>query len=256
MIYYYGAAVGYPDAASFPAGKCIPMPTYLEIPIIASFITDVFLFLLPLIPLWNMQLPMVKKVSVFLTLSLGLFAIGIDVVRIREIVHFDRFDDATYRNIGGVAWNAIEYNVAMVSACIPAMAPLLRRDLWKRGARARSQKQAAIQLDDDNATFYKSERNLLGPSPIYFASDYQIWGDRSEQWRDQTRRPSEASTWSGATRSGSIATAAEKERQRQESLSSSVGGRRISDTATITELYQMPSSAADYPHPTKNAEWI
>ena len=95
VVKLYGPLVGYPCAPDIPEGWCMPMAIYLEVPLIASFVTDVFLFFLPLIPLWNMRLPLVKKFSVFLTLSLGLFAIGVDIVRIWEIIHFDVLGDVT-----------------------------------------------------------------------------------------------------------------------------------------------------------------
>ena len=249
---------GHPGAAEVPDGWCMPMSIYLEVPLIASFITDIFLFLLPLIPLWNMKLPLFKKISVFLTLSLGLFAIGVDVVRIWEIIHFDMFGDVTWLNTPGVTWNAIEYNVALVSACIPAMAPLLRKELWQRGSAARDRKQALWQLGTDpyQGPSNRSDKNLLQASPTYINNDYRVWGDRSEMWRQQKRRQSDddnTSIWSGDTRSDSRAQG-ERERLRKES----VYARRTSDSTITNESHPMTPLKQTFSNtpPQKVSEWV
>ena len=261
VIKFYGPLVGYPGAADFPDGWCMPMAFYLEIPLIASFITDVFLFFLPLIPLWNMRLPLFKKFSVFLTLSLGLFAIGVDIVRIWEIIHFDVLGDVTWLNTPGVTWNAIEYNVALVSACIPAMAPLLRKELWQRGSAARDRKQALWQLGNDpyQGPSNRSDKNLLQASPTYINNDYRVWGDRSEMWRQQKRRQSDDdnnSIWSGDTRSDSRAQS-ERERLRKEStIEFSV--RRTSDSTVTNESHPVAPLKQTFSNspPQKVSEWV
>jgi hypothetical protein len=175
---YYAEFAGLEVLSSVPTGTCMPSQLYVEIPLIASFITDILLFLLPLMPLWKMHLPLFKKISVFFTLSLGLFAIGVDIVRIWEITKLDDHGDVTWLNTPGVAWNSIEYSVAFVSACIPAMAPLLKKDLWKRGAKARARRMYTRDIPSRGSARTHRTRD----SNSYLNSEWRRHSNQSDRW--------------------------------------------------------------------------
>ena len=108
-------------------GSCLPQVARLAVPLIAGLLSDVVILVLPAIGLWNLQLARDKKVGVYAALSLGIFACAIEIVRIYYCFRANDEGDNTWVSSGIIIWTAVELSVAIVCACIPATAPLLKQ---------------------------------------------------------------------------------------------------------------------------------
>lgn len=126
---------------NFPAstGWCIPVATGYGIPLIAGLVSDLMILGLPAVGLWNLQLRLSQKIGVFVSLSLGVFACIIEVVRIVFVFNVTQIYDTTWINSDAMTWTAVESTVAITCANIAAAAPLLktvresqRRPKWLR----------------------------------------------------------------------------------------------------------------------------
>ncbi len=68
-----------------------------------------------------------QKVGVFASLSFGVFACVIEVLRVYFLFALGSSEDITWTYTESMIWSAVELSVAVTCACIPAMAPLLKR---------------------------------------------------------------------------------------------------------------------------------
>ncbi|MCJ1378458.1 hypothetical protein MMC17_001557 [Xylographa soralifera] len=132
--YYWDRLIlltGLPPPPSL-VGSCLPQIPSVAVPLFAGLLSDVVILVPPAIGLWNWQLAREKKFGVYAALSLGIFACAIEVVRICYCFRMNDVDDDTWDDFGIVIWTAVELSVAIVCACIPATAPLLKQTHKRR----------------------------------------------------------------------------------------------------------------------------
>ena len=113
-----------------------------------NIITDVAIFFLPMPILTSMRLPTKQKIILVITFGFGIFVAAVDIVRIAYLQDAQR-DTLKYANsqkssAGNIQrntsdfswyaslsfmWSAVEVNVGIMCACVPALKPLMRRFL-------------------------------------------------------------------------------------------------------------------------------
>lgn len=139
-----GAAFRYPVPASH---KCTDIITIYLSSAPVNIITDLAILFLPMPILTSMRLPKKQKTILVITFGFGLFVAIVDIVRIAylqsastyrlsQIVH-DQNDQSTGRDSDvtdfswyasySFMWSAIEVNVGIMCACVPALKPLVSR---------------------------------------------------------------------------------------------------------------------------------
>ncbi|TIA60466.1 hypothetical protein D6C83_03244 [Aureobasidium pullulans] len=112
-----------------------------------NIITDLAILFLPMPILTSMRLPKKQKTILVITFGFGLFVAIVDIVRIaylqsastyrlNQILHFQK-DSSTGRDADvtdfswyasySFMWSAIEVNVGIMCACVPALKPLISR---------------------------------------------------------------------------------------------------------------------------------
>ena len=118
-----------PPSPSVLNGWCMPQVLHLAVPLLAGLVSDIIILILPAVGLWNLQLAKEKKFGVYFALSLGIFACGIEIVRIYYCYQTNNKEgaDITWTDAGSLIWTGVELSVAVVCACIPASAALLQR---------------------------------------------------------------------------------------------------------------------------------
>jgi fucose permease len=111
-----------------------------------NIITDLAIFFLPMPILTSMRLPSKQKIILVITFGFGVFVAVIDVIRIyylqdaqREniIATQQRTEGEDARNTSDFSWyaslsfmwSAVEINMGIMCACVPALKPLVRRFL-------------------------------------------------------------------------------------------------------------------------------
>ena len=68
-----------------------------------------------------------QKIGVFASLSCGVFACVIEVLRVVFLFSLGSSADITWTYTDSMIWSAVELSIAVTCASIPAMAPLLKR---------------------------------------------------------------------------------------------------------------------------------
>ncbi|WYZ40792.1 hypothetical protein EsH8_IV_001133 [Colletotrichum jinshuiense] len=107
-------------------GKCIDINTfYLALGII-NMLNDIIVLMIPIPQILKLQMSAKKKFAVCGIMLLGSFVCVASIVRIWYLNKFSKAQDITWMMGPVFIWSAIEPSIAIVSACLPHLAPLRR----------------------------------------------------------------------------------------------------------------------------------
>ncbi|KPI35770.1 uncharacterized protein AB675_11180 [Cyphellophora attinorum] len=106
----------------------------------ASFnlLTDILCWALPIPVLAKLVLPSRQKYTLMFVFTLGLFGCIIGILRMYYLYRATVSTDLTYDNVAAAMWSAIELNVGIVCACVPALRPVVAKVLPSLVAKTRS----------------------------------------------------------------------------------------------------------------------
>ena len=143
-----GAAFAYPTPSS---ANCTDIVTIYLSSAPLNIITDLAILFLPMPILTAMRLPRKQKIILVITFSFGAFVAAVDVIRIvylqsaasmrLEEIHqqtHDQNDSSARRDENAdfswyaslsFMWSAVEVNVGIMCACVPALKPLVSKFL-------------------------------------------------------------------------------------------------------------------------------
>jgi len=110
---------------TFPKGCNNLRATYLALGGI-NILTDITIFLLPFKPFWKLQLDSKRRFALFGVFGVGGIAVVASIVRVYALWLYNVTRDISYDSIFILLLSQIEVNVAIISASVPALRPLLR----------------------------------------------------------------------------------------------------------------------------------
>ncbi|KAF7586683.1 hypothetical protein BBP40_008489 [Aspergillus hancockii] len=90
-------------------------------------LTDIMILIYPLPVLKDLQLPYRQKAALIVVFTLGSFVFVTSILRLQSLLVISNSTDPTYDNVGAATWSAIECNVAIICACLPANCALVTR---------------------------------------------------------------------------------------------------------------------------------
>ncbi|KAL4972068.1 hypothetical protein BDW66DRAFT_155060 [Aspergillus desertorum] len=82
--------------------------------------TDIVLLIFPMPVLKNLQLPRRQRFALMAVFALGVFVLVTSILRLHSLLVISDSEDPTYDNVGAATWSAVECNVAIICACLPA----------------------------------------------------------------------------------------------------------------------------------------
>ena len=109
-----------------PHRNCIDTLHYFLGIQIPNIILDLVIMMLPLPYLWNLHITLSQRIALSGIFTLGGFVIVVACLRLETIAVHKNSTDFTYDFIDLGIWTAVETNIGIVCACVPAMKPLLR----------------------------------------------------------------------------------------------------------------------------------
>ncbi|KAK1516782.1 uncharacterized protein CCOS01_12331 [Colletotrichum costaricense] len=107
-------------------GKCIDINSFYLALAIINMVNDIIVLLIPIPQILKLQMSGRKKAAVCSIMLLGSFVCVASIVRITHLSTFSRALDITWQMGPVFIWSAIEPSIAIVSACLPHLAPLRR----------------------------------------------------------------------------------------------------------------------------------
>ncbi|KAM0432971.1 hypothetical protein ACHAPT_004676 [Fusarium lateritium] len=111
----------YPDVP----GRCINQVGTWIANAASTIFTDVVILMLPLPPIWKLQLGRSEKVGLTTAFALGFFVVFASAYRTSVLFTYSN-SDPTYTLAPTVGWTDIEMSAGIVSANLPTMLPVLK----------------------------------------------------------------------------------------------------------------------------------
>ncbi|KUI65602.1 hypothetical protein VM1G_00214 [Cytospora mali] len=115
--------------------SCISVYPFYLAGAICDLVLDIVILLLPIIPLWTLQMPIRQKIAVGATFFLGSIVVAFGIVRLIVFQYANAFanaeplkyfSDATWYNAGTFFWHLTENVVALLGCCLPTYRPLFK----------------------------------------------------------------------------------------------------------------------------------
>ncbi|KAL1961559.1 hypothetical protein VTN77DRAFT_1596 [Rasamsonia byssochlamydoides] len=118
-------ALGYapPDPR---VGTCNSHILHLVVPPVADLIFDTLVLVVPAVVLWNLQLPVRKRIGLIFAFSFGTFVTAISILRFVFGFKMESGGDLSWDASDSFLWTSVQICFGVSTACIPAMAPLYR----------------------------------------------------------------------------------------------------------------------------------
>ncbi|MCJ1433258.1 hypothetical protein MMC27_002617 [Xylographa pallens] len=109
-----------------PGVSCINFQAFYISVAVPNLLTDVLILAMPIRQVWKLQLDRRSKVALTFIFLLGSFVIIASIVRLVSLTHIS-ITDNTYTLVGIANWSSIEFAMAVVSASLPTLRPLVNK---------------------------------------------------------------------------------------------------------------------------------
>ncbi|TPX13554.1 uncharacterized protein E0L32_006025 [Thyridium curvatum] len=130
---------------------------------VASACTDLYLAVYPAFVLFNLQLPLRKKLALSAALGIGSIATVIAIYKTTRLPNLAS-DDFSYDTSDLVMWTCIEGSTIIIASCIPVLQPLVDRVLGRRffgsSLGPRSYKKYGTGRSDGGGGMYPSDMEM------------------------------------------------------------------------------------------------
>ncbi|GAB7355535.1 hypothetical protein MBLNU459_g6017t2 [Dothideomycetes sp. NU459] len=108
-----------------PGGHCVNNAAFRWSWAAINTITDLWVWMLPTPSLWLLQMSKPHKLALMGVFSLGLFCCLASALRMHALVQSTTNSDTTWDAAPAFIWSAVEANVGLICACLPAFKHLL-----------------------------------------------------------------------------------------------------------------------------------
>ncbi|EPS42963.1 hypothetical protein H072_3083 [Dactylellina haptotyla CBS 200.50] len=117
---------------NYDQNKCLYVDPVYFINAALNTITDIAILILPMRTLWKLKMPISQKVGLIAVFTTGGFIIIITIIRMVQLTSIPNGGDNITRGfVGPSLWSAVEVNLSMVCASIPALKPFIVRYLGR-----------------------------------------------------------------------------------------------------------------------------
>ncbi|KAI9818943.1 MAG: hypothetical protein M1832_004111 [Thelocarpon impressellum] len=95
----------------------------------ASFniVSDLAIFILPMRSLYMIHLPKRQKLGLMVVFAMGFFVCCVSILRLQSLYAVSKSNDITTTNVDAATWSTVESQIAIISASLPALRPLVAR---------------------------------------------------------------------------------------------------------------------------------
>ncbi|KAK7417437.1 hypothetical protein QQX98_004556 [Neonectria punicea] len=156
-------------------GRCINQVATWIANAASTILTDIIILLLPLQPIWKLQLGRQEKIGLSVAFGLGFFVVFASAYRTSVLFTYSA-TDPTYTLAPTVGWTAIEMSAGIISANLPTLLPVLRiffryTGLQRLAGTVRSTSRSGFGSKTDRSAFSKglssgedAEARIVPPS--------------------------------------------------------------------------------------------
>lgn len=189
-------------------GHCINVHIMWIVQDVLFLVLDIYVVVLPLPMIWNLQITRPEKIAVSGMFLLGSFIAVVNLIRLPKLIYVG-VDDLTYSDIGAAIWSQAEVCLGIVAACLPCLRPLmflLFTSLksgssylsWRRSKAAGSYQMHSVQKKDSDRS--SAEQRLSAFANETWTSHPNTQVD--ETYQGERIREAAQRGWKGDSRPG------------------------------------------------------
>lgn len=108
-------------------GHCFNIAGFLYSTAALNILSDIAICVLPIPVIQSLQLPRRQRYGLMIVFTLGGFVCVTSILRLHSLYVLSHDTDVTWDVVGAAVWSCVEFNTAIVCACIPTLKPILHR---------------------------------------------------------------------------------------------------------------------------------
>ncbi|KAL8722723.1 MAG: hypothetical protein Q9225_000835 [Loekoesia sp. 1 TL-2023] len=113
------------DTGGTLSGSCINVNALFFANAGLDIFQDALIYILPMRMLYKIQIPKRQRIALMMVFAVGGFVVITGMIRLNYLKVAQNSPDPSYNNYGGAVWSAIECNIGVVCASLPAFKPLI-----------------------------------------------------------------------------------------------------------------------------------
>ncbi|GAD93081.1 conserved hypothetical protein [Paecilomyces variotii No. 5] len=119
------------NPAAYPEGHCVPTPLTLYIPASLNVLTDLIIYVLPIYPLWSLQMTTRRRLGLIFCFTIGGGTIIVSVLRFIVLVQLASGSRTTYVYGSVAIVTTIELGTAIITANMPSMRSIYKEHIMR-----------------------------------------------------------------------------------------------------------------------------
>ncbi|KAF2760850.1 hypothetical protein EJ05DRAFT_243993 [Pseudovirgaria hyperparasitica] len=198
-----------------PTAKCLDTFALWKALAAINIVSDVLIAALPLRVVWGLKMTRTKRILCCLLFALGGFVCVVSVLRLQTVMVLERhMDDNSWYGSITVQWSALETNIAIICASLPAMYHLATLTCRSVGGHLSSHSQSYFRSTKSNRSTRSRDENSkaigsLPRSAIRRVDEFSVHSE-SVNRLVESQKPGGETPDSRSDRSGSDSGATER----------------------------------------------
>ncbi|KAH8890288.1 integral membrane protein [Thozetella sp. PMI_491] len=138
---------------TIPGGTCIDVQTFFHAQAIPGIILDLFVMALPVRTIWQLKLPLHKRLALLFIFLVASFGIVASIIRAITFFGTAAFADRTWASVELVGWSIVETGTYIMTVCMPSLKPLIShytpqsiKDMVRKGVSAASSSMSSSKM--------------------------------------------------------------------------------------------------------------
>ncbi|KAJ9203231.1 hypothetical protein DTO166G4_6113 [Paecilomyces variotii] len=119
------------NPSAYPEGHCIPTPLTLYIPASLNVLTDLIIYLLPIYPVWTLQMSKKRRLGLIFCFTIGGGTIIVSVLRFIVLVQLASGSRTTYVYGSVDIVTTIELSIAIITGNMPSMVSIYKQHVMR-----------------------------------------------------------------------------------------------------------------------------
>ncbi|KAI4221464.1 MAG: hypothetical protein L6R36_006888 [Xanthoria steineri] len=108
------------------AGKCIDLKALFLVTGSWNIVSDFSILILPIVPIWKLQMSPRKKLGIYAVFSTGVFACITSVIRLVSNVQYEKTTDLNYKIVPQALWSLAEITTVILCGSLPMLPNFLK----------------------------------------------------------------------------------------------------------------------------------
>ncbi|KAI3317895.1 hypothetical protein HD806DRAFT_355400 [Xylariaceae sp. AK1471] len=142
-------------------GSCIDQLGYYRWVSVPNVVHDVFMLIIPIPVVWNLQVELRQKLALTFVFLIGSIGCVASFIRLNIFFRLNALSDNTWASIQLQSWTLAETGVILISACLPALWPLVLRIVSRPSSGTNRTEDTEARQNRGNELWGRSRQGLM-----------------------------------------------------------------------------------------------